>query len=162
MSSSTEVCPPPKNIKNFLKNIFYPYVAPFALYVFQSKVCGRSRLLMVRAGSASTGFIILFDFSRLQHRCANCKLLMSLGCPPRDTGMIWSTVGDNGCGGRNVLSTGLPQIPQTSCAAIIFFLFFSNCTRCAPMRSALRSAILFTRITKNRTGIRPAFRIFTV
>lgn len=79
----------------------------------------------------------LSDFCLLQVQCANWRLSLSDGCPPFDTGIMWSMHLDNGCGYFKVLSTGLPQIPQISWVAYIHALFFSNCFRWVPSLSGL-------------------------
>lgn len=102
------------------------------LYFVQSIDCGSA------LGVSCPGcFCILSLFCRLHVKCASCKFSMALGCPPRSIGMIWSTVGDSGCGNFNDLSTGLPQIPQISCVIKIFFRFRSNACLCVPSRSGL-------------------------
>lgn len=98
------------------------------------------------------------DFARLQQRCASCRLVISEGCPPRLTGIMWSTVAESGCGDFNDLSTGLPQMPQMFCVARIVFLFASNCCRCAPLRSGLFRCIvspggIFKNKTDRRSGL---------
>lgn len=50
--------------------------------------------------------------------------------------MMWSTTGLNGSGAFNLLSIGLPHIPQVFCVFKRIFLFLSKATRCAPVRSA--------------------------
>jgi hypothetical protein len=61
---------------------------------------------------------LLLLLSRLQRRCVSLTLFHASGSPPRDTGMISSTSALNGCGVRNDLSTGCPQIAHVSYAAI--------------------------------------------
>lgn len=107
------------------------------LYLVQSVECGNTLLLKVGSALLAVRSIILSDFWRLQHQCASCKLLKSLGCPPFAIGTMWSMTGDKGCGYFKDLSTGLPHIPQTSCVASILFLLRSNCRRCTPFWSAL-------------------------
>ena len=73
--------------------------------------CGR-RSICARAYSS-----LLLLLSRLQRRCVSLTLSHASGSPPRDTGMISSTSGLIGCGERNALSTGCPQIAHVSYAA---------------------------------------------
>ena len=114
----------------------------FSRYDPQSIACGSSLLLIVSALLLFTVPLLsinLSDFCLLHVQCANCKLLMSLGCPPFAIGIIWSMHADSGCGYFSLKSTGFPHIPQHVCVAYIFFLFFSNAPRCAPSLSALNT-----------------------
>lgn len=98
-----------------------------ALYVIQSACCSKTWFEMIFSSWLSKRFAanILSDFARLQHRWASWRLSMSEGCPPFETGIIWSTVGDKGWGYLYEGSTGFPHIPHIVCVAIIFFLAFS-------------------------------------
>lgn len=83
------------------------------------------------------------DFIRLQVKCASCRLEMSDGWPPREIGIMWSTVADIGSGNLSLKSIGCPQIAQIFCDCMIRFLFFSRAVRCSPILSALMFAIMF-------------------
>lgn len=68
----------------------------------------------------------LLPLTWLQIRWVSCRLLNADGWPPFAIGMIWSTEAESGCGKRKDLSTGWPQMAQTSEDAITIFLFFSK------------------------------------
>src|SRR5699024_10729554 len=74
------------------------------LYFIQFKLCGRF-LFPITCFVLCSSLNILSDFCRLHVQWANCRLLMSEGCPFLATGMIWSTVALIGCGTFNVKST---------------------------------------------------------
>lgn len=112
-----------------------PSLKKFFHAVLQLTECGRSRLgSLFFLGTSATSFI---PFALLHARWESCRLDRSDGCPPLNTGMMWSIDADIGSGDFNDLSTGCPQIAHSSCVASMIFLLVSNCERCAPVRSGL-------------------------
>ena len=112
------------------------------LYCVQSVDKGKFLFEITSLLNVPLSFINLSDFCRLQIQCAICKFSMSLGCPPFDTGMMWSIQGLIGCGALRLMSIGLPQIPQTFSDLSNLFLFLSKAARCGPCLSVLILSIL--------------------
>lgn len=112
-------------------------------YFSQLVDCGKLRFPTIAFFSKFCSAYNLSDFCLLHCQWASCKFLMSDGCPFLFTGMMWSITGDSGWGYLSDLSTGWPQIPQVFWVLSNIFLFFSNATRCGPLRSARSSFIVY-------------------
>lgn len=59
---------------------------------------------------------------RLHSRCVARTLLCAYSRPPSDTGTMWSTLSDRGCGNRRLVSIGSPQSAHTVAVRRIRFL----------------------------------------
>ena len=108
-----------------------------ALYCVQSVDQGKFLFVIMFVFLCVLSLSNLSDLALLQDQCASCKLSISLGCPPLDTGMMWSMQGLIGCGALRLMSIGLPHIPQTFSDLSNLFLFFSKAARCGPCLSGL-------------------------
>ena len=108
-----------------------------ALYCVQSVDQGKFLFEIMYVFLCALSLSNLSDLALLQDQCAICKLSISLGCPPLDTGVMWSMQGLIGCGNLRLISIGLPHIPQTFSDLSNLFLFFSKAARCGPCLSGL-------------------------